>query len=628
MSKILQSVKDKPSDKPSSKEAGSKSAADTQDAASAGKPKSDEESLKETFESIIIAFILAFVFRAYVVEAFVIPTGSMAPTLLGQHVRVDCQQCGYHFKADPEATDLDRDGKILATAEPFYCPMCKYPNALPFGSDEGTRSSAGDRILVHKYLYSINEPERFDVVVFKSPHAPGTNYIKRLVGLPGQDTALIEGNVYYNPTPDDPKGWRIARKTDDEENSDAIKIQKALWRHVYHSQYVPADFTKPSEDRDDRVGNWLPPWRIAVENGKAVGTWKNLKVKRNNFGRVDQPTTSTELDPHDGYRLESSERGLIWFDFQRQFEGGPGYYPYSQHNNLPPMYYSTHVPRRSRLDPTVDHGVEDVRVAATATPDSDGLAIRLRTTTRMDDEQGVMRVLIGEIAADGTVSLYRKQSLDAPDEDKKKLGESVQIDPLEAGDSRQVELWYVDQEASVWVDGDQVLRVRFDLPFQTIVNRKRPCEETAQGAVRTSGRVRAPRIAIELSGSPATLRDVEVDRDMQYTLSQGKPGRSVIYKPGYGMTPQGSSLHLEKDQFFCLGDNSPFSHDSRAWPHVNDWVKLKTMRPGLEYENALGIVPRRLMMGKAFFVYFPAPYGVSDSSFPFIPNFGEMRFIH
>ena len=62
-----------------------------------GQPAPDE-TIKETFESIIIAFILAFVFRAYVVEAFVIPTGSMAPTLLGAHHRAECDQCGYQFK--------------------------------------------------------------------------------------------------------------------------------------------------------------------------------------------------------------------------------------------------------------------------------------------------------------------------------------------------------------------------------------------------------------------------------------------------------------------------------------------------------------------------------------------------
>src|SRR6478672_10381680 len=58
---------------------------------------SDEGSAKETIESILVAFILAFIFRAFVVEAFVIPTGSMAPTLLGAHMRFTCPDCGYQF---------------------------------------------------------------------------------------------------------------------------------------------------------------------------------------------------------------------------------------------------------------------------------------------------------------------------------------------------------------------------------------------------------------------------------------------------------------------------------------------------------------------------------------------------
>src|SRR5690242_3442202 len=55
------------------------------------------KGVKETIESILIAFILAFVFRAFVVEAFVIPTGSMATTLLGAHMRFTCRECGYVF---------------------------------------------------------------------------------------------------------------------------------------------------------------------------------------------------------------------------------------------------------------------------------------------------------------------------------------------------------------------------------------------------------------------------------------------------------------------------------------------------------------------------------------------------
>lgn len=44
--------------------------------------------------------------------------------------------------------------------------------------------------------------------------------------------------------------------------------------------------------------------------------------------------------------------------------------------------------------------------------------------------------------------------------------------------------------------------------------------------------------------------------------------------------------------------------------------------------SATGIVPRKLMMGRAFFVYFPAMHGTNGKQMQLIPNFGDMRFIH
>src|SRR5690242_4742719 len=66
-----------------------------------------ETNIKETVEQILVAFILAFIFRAFVVEAFVIPTGSMAPTLLGAHMRFHCDDCGYDW--DVNFPTIDRD---------------------------------------------------------------------------------------------------------------------------------------------------------------------------------------------------------------------------------------------------------------------------------------------------------------------------------------------------------------------------------------------------------------------------------------------------------------------------------------------------------------------------------------
>ncbi|MEM6363930.1 MAG: S26 family signal peptidase, partial [Planctomycetota bacterium] len=49
---------------------------------------------RETVEAFVVAFILALLFRAFIAEAFVIPTGSMAPALMGAHKDLACQQCG------------------------------------------------------------------------------------------------------------------------------------------------------------------------------------------------------------------------------------------------------------------------------------------------------------------------------------------------------------------------------------------------------------------------------------------------------------------------------------------------------------------------------------------------------
>src|SRR6266850_2946100 len=71
----------------------------------------EKENVKETIESILVAFILAFVFRAFVVEAFVIPSGSMAPTLMGGHMRFRCEECGYQYDVN-YPSESSRDDSI------------------------------------------------------------------------------------------------------------------------------------------------------------------------------------------------------------------------------------------------------------------------------------------------------------------------------------------------------------------------------------------------------------------------------------------------------------------------------------------------------------------------------------
>jgi signal peptidase I len=141
--------------------------------------------IANTFEWLITAFILAFVFRAFVMEAFRIPTGSMADTLKGAHFRLRCLQCGYKYDHGyvPQEYRQQQDTIPPMPVQPprTRCPSCGHYPVLR----NLTPVSNGDRILVLKCIYQFFEPKRWDVTVFKNPLEPNINYIKRLVGLPG-----------------------------------------------------------------------------------------------------------------------------------------------------------------------------------------------------------------------------------------------------------------------------------------------------------------------------------------------------------------------------------------------------------------------------------------------------------
>ena len=526
-----------------------------------------DETIKETFESIVIAFILAFVFRAYVVEAFVIPTGSMAPTLLGAHIDVQCDQCGYEFDFDPPKEAITRSGQIgwpnrqHDEALGVVCPMCVAPNVV----SRGTTINSGDRILVHKYIYSFSEPRRWDVVVFKAPHQPETNYIKRLVGLPNEQLYLFEGNVYVRPLAsddapdgDDDTGWHIARKTD------RPKVQRTVWQPIYHSNFVPRD---GGQRRYDPRFDWTVPW---TPRGVTSGDW--------------------DVEGRRSYRFSGDDGGTLAFDFGRSaVRNGPLVYPYNQ---LQPQ---------SQMQP-----IEDIRLAAHVEPAQQFDEITFSTIARLNDPDinfGAEQ-LSATVTADGEVILEARRI----DGEGARTLEHERIDPLPANRATHIEFWYADQEASIWIEGKRIVRWRYELPLDDLVERDRPRQH--------------PEIAINVTG-PVTLHNVELDRDLFY----GSRLRNNVARGALIRGTSRDALTLSGDDFFCLGDNGPQSSDSRFWSDedTNDWVLHHMLQDRVDAGlNPGGIVPRELMMGRAFFVYFPAPY--SFGRIP-LPNFGDMRFI-
>ena len=219
--------------------------------------------IANTFEWLITAFILAFVFRAFIMEAYRIPTGSMADTLKGAHFYLRCQQCGYKYDYGfiPQDYGLPPDtipGRPVKPP-PSRCPSCgHYPptnRAMPVAN--------GDRILVLKCIYQFLEPRRWDVIVFKNPLGPRINYIKRLIGRPGETVEIIDGDIYIN--------GQISRKPP--------KVQNELWIPVYDNDYQPV---RPRE-HSFNYHLWQQPFKNAADS-----KWTVDKVNPTIF-RLDSP---------------------------------------------------------------------------------------------------------------------------------------------------------------------------------------------------------------------------------------------------------------------------------------------------------------------------------------------------
>lgn len=116
-----------------------------------------EEGLFDTFKTIFFAILIAIVIRTFLFEPFKIPSGSMYPTLyVGDYLFVSKYTYGYSKHSFP-----------------FSMPLFD------------------NRIWEDK-------PDRGDVVVFKFPQDNRTDFIKRIIGLPGDKIKLEKGRLYIN----------------------------------------------------------------------------------------------------------------------------------------------------------------------------------------------------------------------------------------------------------------------------------------------------------------------------------------------------------------------------------------------------------------------------------------------
>ncbi len=170
---------------------------------------------------LTISFLL--ILHTFFLEPYQVPTSSMAPALLGHHRSGVCPRCGIEVNVGRTHADGDGSGGERCYAHAF-CPNCGCQGLCLGHAPE----SQGDHVLVNKSVYALRSPRRWEVIVFR---LFGKTYIKRLIGLDGEEIEIIDGDIYVD--------GELARKSVDE--------FLAMRVPVFDSRFAPA--TQGWQDR-------------------------------------------------------------------------------------------------------------------------------------------------------------------------------------------------------------------------------------------------------------------------------------------------------------------------------------------------------------------------------------------
>ena len=597
----------------------------------AATPPEQQQATRETIESIVVAFLLAFMFRAFVAEAFVIPTGSMAPTLMGAHKDLFCEYCGYQFQASASSetdqeTNAISDKVIVAAA----CPNCRGLNRLDLRGNPNHATFAGDRILVSKFDYVLGSPDRWDVFVFKFPNQARQNYIKRLVGLPGETLLIREGDVYVRKAASDP--WEIARKP-------ARKIH-AMRRVVSDTGHPAPLLVKAGWPSLWQPVNDSSGWQVKHD----VQSW-NATLKAGSNPEVLRyyhflPEFEAWEDILAGEQIEAPQ--------PRQSRLVTDYLAYNTQQVFPRsrVYKSGSLREEIQSDSRIydlaekASGFRPASLLSTRGENWVGdlmgqfdVDIQSETGTVLVDlvEFGVRyQVAIDVATGEATLTATGDGVAEAFGDKLSTKGKSS----ISGAGSYRIEMSNFDDQIFVWVNGSLI-----DFDSSTAVDTwKFRSLDQRRPYYSDNDPLDAAPIGIGGQNVELTIQRAQVFRDIHYIAAQGSsfseysgnkaevleavPDASVrrllrwedaiqaIYaNPEWWAETDLFTLRrsreyqLEEDQYFPMGDNSAASSDARVWAGPK-------------------MVEGKYLLGKALLVFWPHTW---NTPVPFTPNIARMR---
>jgi len=468
--------------------------------------------------------------------------------------------------------------------------------------------SSGDRVLVSKFDYDsgIGEPHRFDVVVFKYPKGPiengvPKNYIKRLLGLPGQILAIFFGQLFfYTPLPGERPRWNP--QMDDVDNPLFNKYD--LWQKDLFIENKMYDLTHTDDPGSRKLFTTPGKFQIIRKPPEVMMSMRRI-VYDNDYPAMDlvdvlpprwKPAENSgwASDKSNGFvHAAAKKNGVDWLRYRHILRPwtGPATPDRKPELITDMMDYNAGTP--SLTNPiTQCNWVGDLMVECDLTVN------KAEGEFWLELSRGGSRFQASFDLATGKCTLFKMDK-------HGKQTELAQADTrVKSTGHFTFRLANFDARLAVWVDNDLPFGDGKDYPPPNIrsegedekslseedLNERRgpteyndlePASIGNRGAQVHVAHLRLWRDTYYLVVAPQP--DIGLSQDDWCNPSQWSRIRGIrsLDEDRGGMPFK--TMYVQPGHYLCLGDNSPASSDSREW----------------------GVVPQRLMLGRALMVYFP-----------------------
>ena len=557
---------------------------------------------RETVEAFVVAFILALLFRAFIAEAFVIPTGSMAPALMGAHKDLFCDRCNQNFPVGASRERANGGNNFAVVGG--VCPNCRHINSLDLANNRDHHTFNGDRILVSKFAYTISEPKRWDVIVFKFPGNPKQNYIKRLVGLPNETLSIQHGDIFARPVGSNaPDG--IVRKPPEK--------LLAMQQHVYdtaHQSQVLIDAKYPSRWQPWRESAQSPPtdsWVVNRDSEGLTATLESRDAQRQWLRYYHRwPTPEQWSDAESGKSLEGvdpyqsrlitdfySYNSLLYTDslsmiykvapgqqpmsrgrigrtlaFLKSMVVGPDYEVSEKYNSGGPVdqfgnFLSigdqhsgrSGLPRLQRTK-AGQHWVGDLIFEADVETSGDSKELVMELV-----EAGVKYQCIVDLAS-GKASLAiddNGQARAFKSADGKSIASPAAMTDLRAGSRHRIRFSNCDDELLMWVD-DTV--IEFDAPTTYKLADYRSAQKNHPQYGGFKHPLDAAPVGIAVNGGKSTIHHMRLDRDKYYIATSSQLG---------GLHDYDVPLMRQLGKSYTVNEIQEAFSDTSLWSKFDAW---------------------------------------------------------